>query len=48
MDRDKKRQQLLEYEGFSVIIVWQFDYINFKNEILNNIDTQINWECCSH
>ena len=47
-DRDKKRQQLLEYEGFSVIIVWQFDYINFKNEILNNIDTQINWECCSH
>jgi G:T-mismatch repair DNA endonuclease (very short patch repair protein) len=40
-ENDKNRIKKLESAGYKVIIVWQYDYLENKNEVIQNIKNEI-------
>lgn len=43
-NRDIQRQNVLELHGYTVVIIWEYDYCKDKKVILSSIDNSLNWD----
>jgi len=45
--KDRRRREALEKEGYNVIVIWEREYKQCPELVLNRMDALLNWEGCA-